>query len=610
MQARKTLKLDRYEVMRPLGSSAPAAYLATDTALGRHVVLQFFPRAAGADRVQRFRDAVRSAGRVRHPNVAALYATGLYKSVPYLAMEHVPGVTLREQLEKSGPMSTEQATPLFLELLNGLAQAHRQGVLHLGLSPVNIVIDKDWGPKILHLGLSSILPRSAAVVPYLSPEHFGDSNQGPNCDVFALGLIFYEMLTGRPAMDVSNSAEHVKRLCERPIELTFPPQAEIELGLRQFILGATRKRPSARYANCIEMKVAFSDWLETQTMREQERLFSGDTHGTVSFLFRRMQRKKDFPALSHSLSKINAMTSADSTASAKQLAGVILSDYALTNKLLKLANSAFYAQLKDGVSSVSAAIRVLGFDQVRLAANSLIYFSHLNDKSATPELKDALIGAFMSGIVTRHLARRARLPSVEEAFVCGMFQNLGELLTIYYFPEEHAEINLLVDDYGVDAAVAAHSILGISFPELGAAIGRQWKFPENILECMLRRTGDSDPGAELLHEFAAYANAACNIASVAGFGEENEALGAIAELFPRVTLTPKQSVEMLRAAAARLDDHSDLLGIDVEASPFMKRLRVFLSRAEALLEENDELASPDLPKPELVRDRREAKLAS
>jgi len=142
---------------------------------------------------------------------------------------------------------------------------------------------------------------------------------------------------------------------------------------------------------------------------------------TVQFLLRRMQRKEDFPSMSRALVEINPLIEGDRSSSGDELAEVILEDYGLTSKLLKLVNSPFYARLGGEVTSISRAVVLLGFDQVRAAAYSLAYYSKMHSESASVELRDA-----------------------QEAFICGLFQNLGENLVIYYFPEDYTEIRELV----------------------------------------------------------------------------------------------------------------------------------------------------------------------
>lgn len=164
------------------------------------------------------------------------------------------------------------------------------------------------------------------------------------------------------------------------------------------------------------------------------------TKGTVEFLLRRMQRRKDFPSLSRSLVEINRLTSKDSNATTGQLATVVLRDYALTNKLLKLANSAFYGVIAGEVKNISHAISLIGFEQLRVTANSLTLFSHLKDRTKSKSLREMLIRSFVAGLLARHLAQRQKLNYAEEGFICGMFQSLGETLTMFYFTEEHLDI--------------------------------------------------------------------------------------------------------------------------------------------------------------------------
>ena len=207
--------------------------------------------------------------------------------------------------------------------------------------------------------------------------------------------------------------------------------------------------------------------------------------GAVEFLLRRMQRSKDFPALSETIRTLNTLSAA-ADKSAEQLAAVIVRDFALTNKTLKVVNSAYYAGFAGNVGTISRAIVVLGIEPIRALAASLMLFEHLSEGSNATRVK-ALIGKSMFGaLVAREAATDAGLQHGEEAFLAAMFHNLGELLLAFYLPDEDAAIQAEILENNVSPVRAQFKVLGVSFEQLGVAVGRHWNFPHAITFSMQR----------------------------------------------------------------------------------------------------------------------------
>ena len=275
------------------------------------------------------------------------------------------------------------------------------------------------------------------------------------------------------------------------------------------------------------------------------------------------------------------MTSSTSKATAKELANVILRDYSLTNKLLKLVNSSFYGQVGGSVTSINKAVVILGFEQVRLAASSLMLFTHLQGKSTTNELRDAMVKSFMSGIIARDLTNRAQIRKTEVAFICSMFHDLGTNLTIYYFPEEYAEIKDLMSTSGQDIQSAARSVLGVSLDELGVSVARVWKFPESIVYCMrgLPSGPVEKPDSILDHlrHFSVFANELCGLAS-SGLGENRaERLSRLVHRFEgSFSVSEPEVLTLLQSAVDRVEKYAEIMNIDPDRSPFIQNLIRFV----------------------------------
>jgi len=244
------------------------------------------------------------------------------------------------------------------------------------------------------------------------------------------------------------------------------------------VMRAIAKDPAERFESAQQMADALAVYLTPEPAAA-----SGEgTQGTLEFLLRRMRHKSDFPALSNTISAVNKATASDKEGVAA-LSGSILKDFALTNKLLKLVNTAYFGQFGGTISTISRAIMVLGFDQIRSIALTLMLFEHLQNKAQASDLKDEVLSSFFSGVVARELVSKAGIRDGEEGFICAMFHNLGRLLVAFYFHEEHLEIQKLTAR-GTEPNVAATQVLGLSFDDLGIGIARSWNFPEKLIGSM------------------------------------------------------------------------------------------------------------------------------
>jgi len=198
-------------------------------------------------------------------------------------------------------------------------------------------------------------------------------------------------------------------------------------------------------------------------------------------MLKRIRRSEEFPSISKYLVEINRKLSAyRDTSDASDLANVILNDYALTNKLLKLVNSAFYGLAAGKVTTVTRAVVVLGYENVRLATVSLALFEHFQSKSHTADLKEALIISFWSGVLAREIAKMDDAVDPEEAFLCALLSQLGKLVMIYYLPGEYRKIADWMGAHGQGEAKAVKAACGVTYEALGKAVAGQWNFPPQI----------------------------------------------------------------------------------------------------------------------------------
>jgi len=584
MQDSMPKTIGKFRILRLLGKgSQGAVYLATDPYLERQVAVKVPLKSANPQKASGrgpLQEA-RIVSKLHHPNIVQIYEAGLHQGRPYLVFEYVEGIPLKQLLKKKGALPVSTAVNLIRQIIDGMACAHRQGVVHRDLSPANIMIAKTGSPRVMDFGISNLFGKKSAsselsgTIRYMSPEHFSDKPIGPASDVFSLGLIFYEMLVGAPAIDGENNFAIIYKIVHEPIPPPSQVNGKIDRGLDRFVLKALEKDPTGRYPDAQAMKHALDSCFDQRKPHPQPAQISEGIHSTVDFLLRRMKHKGDFPAFSKYLIEINQLASTESDASASDLANLILRDYALTTRLLRLVNSAFYGSYGGGIKSVSQAVVVLGFEEVRIAATGLLLFSHLRKKPGLSELTDELLLSFMSGILARDLAPLLEVKDKEEAGICAMFRNLGKHLAIYYFPEEFQEIQKKMASGASDEETASQSVLGIAYSELGVSIANSWKFPETIINSMQTIQNAKKGGKDVvdLRELAIFANEVSWLAAHTAHHRKEHLLASLLSRYqPAFRLTLDDLVNFANVAVEKLRNYAEIVGVDPEKSSCMQAL--------------------------------------
>ena len=194
----------------------------------------------------------------------------------------------------------------------------------------------------------------------------------------------------------------------------------------------------------------------------------------IERIIRRVDRLPTLPII---YTKLTRLLEAPNT-TVQTVGNIIAEDQAIAVKVLRLVNSAFYGHFAGKITTVSRAVVILGFEQVRLAATGLMLFEHLQNKAQSRELKDATVGSFMSGIIAGDAARAMGFENTEEAFISAMLHNLGKYLAIFYFPDEYNRIKNAVEQRGLEEETASRAVLGLTYEDLGIGVAKIWKFPE------------------------------------------------------------------------------------------------------------------------------------
>lgn len=202
---------------------------------------------------------------------------------------------------------------------------------------------------------------------------------------------------------------------------------------------------------------------------------------TIERLLSAIRQSGEFPAMAKTVGLIGSLTSSEATSSAT-LADTILQDYGLTQKVLRLVNTAVYAQY-DEVTTITRAVLLMGFERIRSIATGLILFEQFEKRSSTPVLADALNMAFYSAILGRNIADASGFTDPEETFIAALFHRLGQLLVAFYLPGDYEAIQEAGDG---TADARALAVLGVGFEEIGVEVANQLSIPQRLTESMVR----------------------------------------------------------------------------------------------------------------------------
>jgi eukaryotic-like serine/threonine-protein kinase len=499
--------LGRFELKRVLGEGAQASvWLGFDKRLEREVAVKLMRSEAAADPVavgEWLREA-RSVSRLTHPNIVPVFEADMHGSQPYLVFEYVPGPTLTQHLKARGALPVTEACATMLGVLDALQAAHSAGIVHRDLKPSNILVDAAGRARVMDFGIAARvgdpgdLDQVVGTPGYMSPEATQGGLPTPGMDVFSAGIVLVEMLTGAKFVAERDPFRAMHRVANEDLALPEGLSSEVDDALRALLRRAIERDPARRWPSAAAMRDALQAWL-TPTPVSVEATAPGPGHnGTLDFLLRRMRHKSDFPALSDSVARIQRVASSENESLAS-LSSEILKDVALTNKLLRMVNTAHFSNAGGGsISTVSRAVALVGFAGIRNMAMSLVLLEHMHDKAHANQLKEEFLRALMAGMLASELGAIAR--ASEEAFIGAMFQNLGRLLTEYYFPEEARQVRGIVAGSGPGSAApgeeaASITVLGLSFEALGLGVAQSWGLPPALQACM-RKPGGEPPARE------------------------------------------------------------------------------------------------------------------
>jgi non-specific serine/threonine protein kinase len=275
-------RLGPYEVLAPIGAGGMGeVYRAHDPRLGRDVAIKVLPRvfAEDADRLRRFEQEARAAGALNHPNILAVFDIGSHEGSPFLVMELLSGQNLAERL-RAGALPVESALDLAMQVAQGLAAAHQQGIVHRDLKPANLFITTGERVKILDFGLAKQLPSAATesqtelptqdiaagteagvllgTVGYMSPEQARGEPTDTRSDIFSLGCVLYEMLTGEPPFKRNSVVETLSAILRDDPAALVATRGTVSPSLDRIVKRCLEKRPEDRFPSAPDLALALN----------------------------------------------------------------------------------------------------------------------------------------------------------------------------------------------------------------------------------------------------------------------------------------------------------------------------------------------------------------
>src|SRR6202167_5410045 len=255
----------RYRIVALLGKGGMGeVYRADDLTLGQAVALKFLPEQAASDEalLERFRNEVRIARRVSHPNVCRVYDVGEVDGLTYFTMEYVDGEDLASLLRRIGRLPNDKAIDIARQLCAGLAAAHAKGVLHRDLKPANIMLDGRGQAIITDFGLAAFADQAqgaevrSGTPAYMAPEQLTGREVTEKSDIYALGLVLYELFTGKRAFSADNLADLVRSRAAGDISRPSSFVKDLDPLVERVILRCLEPEPANRPANALSVAAA------------------------------------------------------------------------------------------------------------------------------------------------------------------------------------------------------------------------------------------------------------------------------------------------------------------------------------------------------------------
>lgn len=289
MVQRGQLINERYEIIKSIGEGGMAnVYLAKDVILDRKVAIKVLRGDLAGDEkfIRRFKREAYNASKLSHPNIVELYDVGDDNGLYFIVMEYIEGKTLKQLLKKRGSLTVSEAVDIMLQVTDGIAHAHDSYIIHRDLKPQNIMIEEDGRIKITDFGIamalnSTQLTQTNSVmgsVHYLPPEQANGKGATIKSDIYSMGILFYELLTGILPFKGDNAVEIALKHMKDPLPSVRKQKPNIPQSVENIILKSTAKNPKNRYNDVKEMYNDLKKCLNEEELNEDRYVYKYPEH--------------------------------------------------------------------------------------------------------------------------------------------------------------------------------------------------------------------------------------------------------------------------------------------------------------------------------------------
>ncbi len=263
---------DRYEILEKIGSGGMAdVFKGKDHKLNRFIAVKVLKDEFVEDKnfVRKFKEEAQAAAGLAHPNIVNVYDVGDEQNINYIVMELVEGITLKSYIERKGRLTVKEATSIAIQVGAGLEIAHNNQIVHRDIKPQNIIISREGKVKVTDFGIaksvSSNTNTSDAMgsVHYTSPEQARGGYSDAKSDIYSLGIVMYEMVTGRVPFDGETTVVVAVKHLQEDIVSPRVYASDIPVSLEHIILKCTEKSPDRRYANVSDLTADLKQSLVT-----------------------------------------------------------------------------------------------------------------------------------------------------------------------------------------------------------------------------------------------------------------------------------------------------------------------------------------------------------
>lgn len=494
--AEQAQPLGRYRLLRPLGRGPLSAWwvatLADEARRGdgvpHDVHLKVWHRSPlpGLSS-QVWKAACAPVLALSHPNIVQALDASIEQGQPVMAYEPVQGMSLARWLDDHEGMPARQAVLIVIGLLDALAYAHAQGVVHGRVRPGNLLIDVAGRTRLTDF---TVLPMpqelgqlATATGLYLAPEVVQGSEAGVQSDVFAAGLVLYELLSGHPAIQDAVPQRAIARLLDEDIQLPAGLRSidHGEAQLRALVQRALARDLQSRFGSAQAMRQGLQDWLTPALLDGAADTRAGQT---LNALLQRMAVQPDLPVDAAVVRRVRRLAAADRV-NLGEIARAVLDDVAMTLKMLRMVNAAYFSSVGGGsITTVSRGIALMGFSAIRDLAGTLSTLDDLTDGALSESLREEYSRCRTAGRLAARLCPTQA--EEEESYIAAVLQNLGRCLVQCYLPDQAAQIRQLALSQGGSEPAATLSVLGVGFEDLGISVARTWGLPEVYLRAMRR----------------------------------------------------------------------------------------------------------------------------